>query len=1718
MGQDDRPVASNHVGGDVLGPSVQAGVIEGGVHVHVGALPVAEPGGLPGGVLSLMSAQVRAAHELPYRLPGARRPSLATVYVRQDLSTGAEEPHAEASRPTPILDGHGRLVEVPRPPTPRVAVRPPARAVEAALDGDDHLLITGGAGQGKSTLSLRLAAELAAGWCGEPGGLPLTEPVVPLRLTARELAARLDLPFSQALADSAQAEYGALLRGPITADVLGDRVAGRRWLLLVDALDEVAVAADRDRLASVLAAWASGGPYRIVVTTRPVEGAALAPLHRIGAARYELLPFDAEALRSFARNWFAEEGEETADRFLRQIRKAHLDELVRVPLLATIAAIVFARRGDRPLPDNQYELYEAYLAFLRSARTSTGPFEPYRDGLLEHLGRTRSETDTSLVSAARSWVVDHVPADSLPADWHEALSTFLVSVGPLVVRGDDLRFLHHSFAEHLAATSLAREFPARFSPEHDGFVRTVHAARPKERGRFARSVLLHYTRLRPAEADPLVRWLHGGDAEAHLLAARLLAKRVPASREVVDEFLATVWGWAMTTQYPGSDILAQAGRATHHPGLADWLVALVRTANAPTGSRTEAASALATRLRGGHTAEAVAHLTAMVDDPSASVPERLAAAEALAECGSGEREASARGLRAVLANPLASGYACRTAAVVLATFGPAERSFAVEALTRLTTSDETPTDDLVEAATGLVEIGSEFHGHSAEVFRSVLRDPVDSTTGRRDAALGLASLGPDLAAEAAEALTALITDHRRSTFDRTRMAETLGELGPQHRSDAAAHLTEMLADADLEPGERWHIASRLGGFGPEAAAVAATHLRRVIADGGTTANSAMWAAKELAGLDPGYREEAAEELWRVATDPDARGSDRMWALSRLADLGEPHRVRAVRQLRDRLGDPGLSPEDRCVAGERLVRSGPQFHDEVKAALLTIARTQQDTGVALRAWRALLDLDTAHHRDALDAFLDAARSVDHNDTGLFDNAGTFATSDADHHRIAEVLLPVLTDSARSYRDRPAAADALARLGRPFHRAAVAALCDLVRAATMPGLDFPYMVRQARDLGVGHRAALARALREVLSRESRTAIGTWRLVQALDELGFGEGKDVVAALRSVVFSGPGMTQTRYHAAVLLARLSPDDHAEIAAEILSGYEVVNQSSLRQVVRALMREGVDVVPRLRELMADLDALNTVREVAATVVHDLAPAERDRALDVIRRRAHDGFANVAVRCDAYRAWAERDPGVADEAIAFHRGVVDADAEASLNRHYAAYNLVRLDRRFAPTVLGFWRRRGDSPVLTAGERAFSAEWIAIVKPSGGQEVAALADSLIRGYRLGSVQRLVARLPRKERTAAERVLLADRSLPLEQRVPVSDFWDDLPLAAEAEAEVREALAAPETSFEDRVAAAVALAGLSTAFVPEAVRALEAMSASPRARKALARLTPATWRRVLDEAVAEVADDALPTRKRLRAARLVTEITTRLPDPVLEFLRTSGPDQVDLRYALRQHDGLDPVRALRDDERLPAATRLRAAVKLVSHDVGDRAAAARIAHAIATDPTVLPALRRRAAYELSQLGAAGRELATEVLRSLMADDTLPTTTRIRAARTVIDHAPASRREAMAALRGLLDTPDPLLRRKALVAIGRLEPTEAALDLVAMARDDGIPAVARVRCAEAAVGLSPDVRERAAVAVRAVALDESVPRHVRRHAAADLARWSELCRHEARAVLAG
>ncbi len=175
----------------------------------------------------------------------------------------------------------------------------------------------------------------------------------------------------------------------------------------------------------------------------------------------------------------------------------------------------------------------------------------------------------------------------------------------------------------------------------------------------------------------------------------------------------------------------------------------------------------------------------------------------------------------------------------------------------------------------------------------------------------------------------------------------------------------------------------------------------------------------------------------------------------------------------------------------------------------------------------------------------------------------------------------------------------------------------------------------------------------------------------------------------------------------------------------------------------------------------------------------------------------------------------------------------------------------------------------------------------------------------------------------------------------------------------------------------------------------------------------------------------------------------------------------------------------DEQMPPASRWRAAKRLREYDIADRVAGARVLETIGRDPGGRPALRWRAAEELTRFGAKGRERGVPLLRAEV-------------------------------LRFLRSTghDKPLQRVRLHQAVGAFEPEEGARALLAMT-NDGDPVV-RLRAAEAMFALRRDYRERAAVIARDVMRTTSAPWHVRRRAACDLARWSDLHLEEARAAL--
>lgn len=1668
---------------------VQVGHVHGDLNVGSRARRSA-----PVEIASLMRAHILMAEQLPYRLRGARTPSLSTVYVRQDLGSGGDELTSDEARPRPMVDGHGQLVDVATTPRVRTSVRPPSRTVREALETDDHLVITGGPGQGKSTLALRLAADLALSWSGH-GTAPVTERVVPLRLPARELAARLDVPFAEALAASARAEYNVRLKCAIDPAHFEDRVSGCRWLLLVDGLDEVTSPADREDLVHALAGWAdSGEVYRIVLTTRPIEGGVLAPLQRIGAVRYELQPFDEDALRTFAVGWFEDDGD-AATSFLRQIRKAYLDELVRVPLLATIAAIIFEQRREHPLPDNQYELYEAYLRYLRTGHPHRpSPLDPHRDALLEHLGRIRVDADTSLLGAARSWATSRVDGD-----WQDDLVRFLTAVGPFTLRADDVQFLHHSFADHLAATARARLLPVQFSADHNDFAHLLHAARPREHGRHARRVLLHYGRLHPPQADVLLGALNAGDSEQHLLAARLLAGHLPAGPHVVDTFLATVRGWAMTTHYNAYDILAGASRATHHPGLSDWLAGLMDDDRAPLdqpdGSRGRPRHTTTRHPRTSRprTPARRCHRPRRPGRTSSDRGRGIVGVRRTPTSGGGTGVAGdpRRPVRDATRTPrrrIGDGIAGRRSPRLRhqRTPGRHDRS---RGLTRAAG----------EAAHGLVEITVEHADRCAEVLAELLRtgSAWNGTGPLETAADTFASLGPRHAAVGVRALVDRIVDVRQPRWERAVTAATLARIGPSCRATAAELILEVAAEPGVSSADRWRLGEMLGDCGGEYREQAASLLLRVLSGVGTGMNTFNWAARALCELGPDYQSAAVHHLWHFSeaiVHPYAVHWELESALGTVASAaGEPHRSRALAELRANLADKRVELKRRDRATYEFIDLGPEFHGEAVGPLRELATQRFNLDVTLSAWRNLAKLDSGFRTQAAAAWIGMMACPEEDDStppgGMW-----FTSVDFDDLPAAgDAALRVLEDADRDERWRSYAARCLIMYGQPFHRAAVRGLIDLIRSEAVPRTRLREWVRGFGDLSGAFRAEITRALCEkALSVGSTTPL----VVNAAEAMAGQHPPELLAALREILFAEATDPDLRVRTAVMVASTQPE-LAGAAADVVIRDQRERRFGWDSELCDLVLLGADPVPGLHAVAADADVRVAHRLRAASVLVRLG---RREVAKVLRQHADDEYLEHNVRVHALSALAEHSEDDLPGVLGYHQRVRDDGTAAISDRCESAHRARELDRTATSAAVELLQSVASNQELSPDERASAIPHLHVMTHHRTVVLDFLARAIAHDPASSAAvwKSTLDSQAGKPRSAGQRAMLADRSIALEHRLPALDDRGFLPLRRETEAAVRDVLSAPESTHRERVAAAAALAQLSSRFVGEAAELLGGLGW--RGQEELAKLGPRWSSQVFAAARATAADETRPWRERWQAARLVwTGVEPRSAEQRMEWAEARGEIGV--------------LRAMLGHAR--PAMRWRAAKRLREYDFADRVAGARVLEEIGRDPGATPALRWRAGEELTRFGAKGRESGVAVLRDIMGDAGLPVMARIEAASVVGKIRPDLRAQVVRFLRGVR-ADKPLQRIKLYQAIGMFEPEEGARALWAMAESRAEPVV-KIRAAEAMLGLRRDYRERAAITARNVLRDVKAPQHVRRRAAGDLARWSDLCLEEARAVLA-
>ncbi|MFF9784250.1 trypsin-like peptidase domain-containing protein [Streptomyces nigrescens] len=487
-----------------------------------------EPQPVPGDVQALLNAQRSAARAFPYRAVGLHGRDPSTVYVRQQVSTSVNAAAALAADPEQRINApdSGSL----KPKT-----------IEEALATHRHLFLTGVAGSGKSTLTLQLATRAVV----LPGVGATT--LVPVRLLARDLAARPGMRLLSAASEAVRASLARFLSHELDPQLLERRVPGSRWLLVIDGLDEVTARADRADLIERVRVFMEGErEYQVLITSRPLPAAERRTWDsEKDLTHYAIEPFQHHQRAQFAHAWFADDAQ-LAELFLRELAAARFEEEASIPLLATVSAVVFSEDPSQPLPASRFDLYERYFSHLYDsrarqllhdtrARLAGRPMAEElarrlveaRVTLVEHLAPLALRAQSLLAEALR-WLADRgITPTPAPPDWSEIVSSVLTSTGLLVPDGEGLAFAHHTFAEHICDLIDARRLPSRFDPDDLMWWRTLSLACTG--GNVAEQRMILHRALLDNDAAELLDWLLAGNDTARELAAALMSRGVRAT-------------------------------------------------------------------------------------------------------------------------------------------------------------------------------------------------------------------------------------------------------------------------------------------------------------------------------------------------------------------------------------------------------------------------------------------------------------------------------------------------------------------------------------------------------------------------------------------------------------------------------------------------------------------------------------------------------------------------------------------------------------------------------------------------------------------------------------------------------------------------------------------------------------------------------------------------------------------------------------------------------------------------------------------------------------------------------------------------------------------------------------------------------------------------------------------------------------------------------------
>lgn len=493
----------------------------------------------PGPLLrDLLQAQYRARDETPYHLAIDHMPPLSKLYIKQ----GVERSHGSGAS------------------SPVIEVR--SQTIFEAISRHRHMLVTADAGGGKSTLLTYISAQAAAWWLRDdesvtpgleasPCGLS-----VPVRVSAQMLIGR-SLP--EAIAASVVGDLAEYMDNPAPSAEFFTHppMADADWLVMIDGLDEIFDRHSRKRIISSLLKRAGKrtSGFRLLITSRPLPESDLYEFDLDVIAHYSLEALDEEKLTSYANAWFSSrlpnEAERKVSQFLEVVGRNNLAPVVAMPLLATIALILFEQSDilHPTLPTGRSGLYSEFLNYLLYARE--GAIETravlqrqlfsYPHGLniaewlydnlmylLEHVAYEFLVGGNEPIPAiAKNWAKRSSPytLDFIPG-FEQTVFRLLLSTGIIVQRTVGVGFSHRSFAEYLAAGQISQQLPRhQIADIEDDFLETIFQLDDDSCALFAIGRWWAQTSI---DISPLIYRLVEEDLDSTLFAAAIIAFEVRA--------------------------------------------------------------------------------------------------------------------------------------------------------------------------------------------------------------------------------------------------------------------------------------------------------------------------------------------------------------------------------------------------------------------------------------------------------------------------------------------------------------------------------------------------------------------------------------------------------------------------------------------------------------------------------------------------------------------------------------------------------------------------------------------------------------------------------------------------------------------------------------------------------------------------------------------------------------------------------------------------------------------------------------------------------------------------------------------------------------------------------------------------------------------------------------------------------------------------------------